>query len=403
MKLIQRLIYSSSKISTGVSKGSIKRGRYLEGKWKAVGDWQAKLTSGCKVRTESFRTGLTKETGAVASVEALKTYIRENPVAKMYLQGGLDQIPEWVNEFYEDEVDSTLVQRPRKGVSYGYTWEQLLDEWAEITRTPPAFSDYAIIGVPFYAVVIDLLNTDFGRTFFAIDKVNELIKPIYADYAAMLDSPISLKHMNSEPDGWLSPAARARVNYDDFVHNPKHSTLGFKSWHEWFDREIVESARPFDAAATHEILNNSEHYPNFQMPKYNVRWNDRFWLKDQRYSIAEMLGVDQLPAHEQSWYKDKFDGGTVYQGFLNPWCYHRWRSPISGTVRKCYKVGNSYYAGNPSLSYALAESYIASQPLLTMTSVRQIYIIEADNKNIGHLCVIEIGMAEVSGIVNKIE
>ena len=76
MKLVQRLIYSSSKISTGVSKGSIKRGKYLEGKWKAVGDWQAKLTSGCKVRTESFRTGLTKETGAVASVEALKTYIK---------------------------------------------------------------------------------------------------------------------------------------------------------------------------------------------------------------------------------------------------------------------------------------------------------------------------------------
>ena len=77
--------------------------------------------------------------------------------------------------------------------------------------------------------------------------------------------------MNSKPDGLPSPAARSRVNYDDFVNNPKHSTLGFKSWHEWFDREIVESAHPFDKAATHEILNNSEHYPNFQMPNYNVR------------------------------------------------------------------------------------------------------------------------------------
>lgn len=65
----------------------------MEGKWKAVGEWQAKLTGGCKLRAESFRTGLSKDTGAVASVEALKTYIRENPVAKMYLQGGLDQIP----------------------------------------------------------------------------------------------------------------------------------------------------------------------------------------------------------------------------------------------------------------------------------------------------------------------
>lgn len=35
-----------------------------------------------------------------------------------------------------------------------------------------------------------------------------------------------------------------------------------------------------------------------------------------------------------------------------------------------------------------------------MTSVRQIYIIKADNPKIGRIAVIEIGMAEVSGIVS---
>jgi phosphatidylserine decarboxylase len=37
-----------------------------------------------------------------------------------------------------------------------------------------------------------------------------------------------------------------------------------------------------------------------------------------------------------------------------------------------------------------------------MTSVRQIYVIRADNPLIGRLAVIEIGMAEVSGIVNNV-
>jgi phosphatidylserine decarboxylase len=46
----------------------------------------------------------------------------------------------------------------------------------------------------------------------------------------------------------------------------------------------------------------------------------------------------------------------------------------------------------------LAESYIASQPLLTMTSVRQIYVIETGNPLIGKVGIIEVGMAEVSGI-----
>lgn len=35
-----------------------------------------------------------------------------------------------------------------------------------------------------------------------------------------------------------------------------------------------------------------------------------------------------------------------------------------------------------------------------MTSVRQIYVINCDNPHIGRVAVIEIGMAEISGIVN---
>lgn len=204
--------------------------------------------------------------------------------------------------------------------------------------------------------------------------------------------------MNGEPDGWLSPAALARINYNDFECDTSAEHYGFKSWHDWFTREIKETARPFNPNADNEILNNSEYYPNFNMPYVDAKWHDQFWLKDQRYSLAEMFGADSMPQAEQDKLKSYFEGGTVFQGFLNPWCYHRWRSPVSGIVEKCYKIGNSYYAGNPTLSIHLAESYIASQPLLTMTSVRQIYIINTGLPKIGRVAVIEIGMAEVSGI-----
>jgi len=29
---------------------------------------------------------------------------------------------------------------------------------------------------------------------------------------------------------------------------------------------------------------------------------------------------------------ESFVGGTVYQGFLSPWCYHQWHSPVDGIV-----------------------------------------------------------------------
>ena len=95
--------------------------------------------------------------------------------------------------------------------------------------------------------------------------------------------------------------------------------------------------------------------------------------------------------------------GTVYQGFLNPWCYHKWRSPVSGTIVRCYTAGQTYYATNPNLHVSLDQSYISSQPLLSMTSARQIYVIKADNPKIGHVAIIEIGMAEVSGLKNHVK
>ena len=116
-----------------------------------------------------------------------------------------------------------------------------------------------------------------------------------------------------------------------------------------------------------------------------------------------MFNVSSQPEEEQNYFKDNFVGGTVYQGFLNPWCYHRWRAPVSGVIEKCYSTGNTYFVGNPSLSPNLAEAYIASQPLLSMISARQIYVIKADNPKIGRISVIEIGMVEVSGIKNLVK
>jgi phosphatidylserine decarboxylase len=43
-------------------------------------------------------------------------------------------------------------------------------------------------------------------------------------------------------------------------------------------------------------------------------------------------------------YVKEFEGGTVYQAFLSPKNYHRWLSPISGTIKKLDQVAGTYYA-----------------------------------------------------------
>ena len=42
----------------------------------------------------------------------------------------------------------------------------------------------------------------------------------------------------------------------------------------------------------------------------------------------------------------QFVGGTIYQAFLDALSYHRWHSPVSGTVVKAYVQPGTYYSAD---------------------------------------------------------
>jgi phosphatidylserine decarboxylase len=91
-----------------------------------------------------------------------------------------------------------------------------------------------------------------------------------------------------------------------------------------------------------------------------------------------------------------FVGGTVYQAFLDPWCYHRWHSPVAGTIVKSYKLEGTYYLSNPSFESGNANpqvaNYVDSQPMLSSVSVRQVFIIKLEGVANRYVALIEIGM-----------
>jgi phosphatidylserine decarboxylase len=161
---------------------------------------------------------------------------------------------------------------------------------------------------------------------------------------------------------------------------------GFKSWDDFFIREFKDGIRPVASPNDDSIIVNACESAPFKVAR-NVKKRDTFWIKSQPYSLEHMLANDK--------FTDKFVGGTIYQAFLSALSYHRWHSPINGTVVKAYIKEGSYYAQALSEGFDPA-SPNNSQAYITEVATRAIMFIEADNPKIGLICIMQVGMAEVS-------
>jgi phosphatidylserine decarboxylase len=120
---------------------------------------------------------------------------------------------------------------------------------------------------------------------------------------------------------------------------------------------------------------------------HDVKARDRFWIKGQPYSLDHMLADDSLAP--------QFVGGTIYQAFLSALSYHRWHSPVSGTVVKAYVQNGTYYSETPAEGFDKSGPN-ESQGYITEVATRAMIFIEADNADIGLMCIMPVGMAEVS-------
>jgi len=75
--------------------------------------------------------------------------------------------------------------------------------------------------------------------------------------------------------------------------------------------------------------------------------------------------------------------------------YHRWNSPVSGTIIKTKLVDGTYYSETPTEGFDPAAPN-DWQGYISEVATRAIIFIKAGNPKIGLMCIIFIGMAEVS-------
>ena len=81
---------------------------------------------------------------------------------------------------------------PKNGNLHGKNLSDIFHSINHICISAPQFYDKELTGIPFYALMVDILDTSFGQTLFSNPIINCHLKQIYDDYHIMLSSEKSL-------------------------------------------------------------------------------------------------------------------------------------------------------------------------------------------------------------------
>ena len=268
-------------------------------------------------------------------------------------------------------------------------YEHMLELINAILTTAPTFNTTGLVGFPINAILDWPMATPAGFTAFLNDKVNAQFKKVLNTWATFLSLPDSCYVLNDDPEtGWFGEAAMTAM--PDFVAmfecDPDQPYYGFTSWDNFFTRQFRAGQRPIASPEDDGVIISACESAPYKIAT-DVKLADEFWIKGQPYSLRHMFADDPVA--------DQFVGGTIYQAFLSALSYHRWHSPVSGTIVKAEVIDGTYYSETPAEVYDPAGPN-ESQGYITEVATRAIIQIEADDPHIGLMCFMAVGMAEVS-------
>jgi phosphatidylserine decarboxylase len=276
----------------------------------------------------------------------------------------------------------------------------------KVIYTAPTWSAAPyLVGRPINAIIATCMQTSAGRAIFNDKEVNAYIKKMFDVWVVYLTSKKSQAVLNQQ-GGWLCPESLAQLTisrYNDpnpdkptnplqlkdaYVCNPDDNYYGFQCWDDFFVRQLKDGIRPLPDAKPNTSLITCACESHLYRIADKVKLDDRFWIKDKAYSLRQMLNDDVESAN-------KFVGGIVFQTYLSPRDYHRWHSPVKGTVKKIVQVQGTYYSVYSDITEDPAPNEL-SVGLLPHVATRVLIYIQADDPKIGLVCFIGIGMFEVS-------
>ncbi len=272
---------------------------------------------------------------------------------------------------------------------------ELLATLDHITVTAPLFEepDGSQNHFPMSSLFTYMMMTTAGEAAFRDQAFNDALRQILREWCFFLESENSLTVLNTTEAGWLSEAAyKANKLYEFVIPDRSAPHWGWTSFNAYFHRQIKAKCRPIADPENPKVVVSANDGSVYKIAR-KVKEEDRFWVKGQPYSLRDMLA--------SSAYVDRFIGGDVFQTFLSGANYHRWRSPIAGTVQAAYVVEGLMFSNAESAGKdTTAGTY--SQGYETSVNTRGLVFIESDDPKIGLVCVMPVGITEISSVTIQV-
>jgi phosphatidylserine decarboxylase len=295
--------------------------------------------------------------------------INTDPVVRMYIEQMIAQVP-GSKPYRKRHVQSV---------------DHLMRLINEVLTMAPEFGGN-MVATPLGAILDWTMGTPAGFAAYRDPRINAMIRKILNTWCEFLSSSGSLYALNDSPTGWKSAEARQAIGIEQYEHDPKDEHWGFASWNDFFTRRFAAGERPVASPDDDKVIVSACESTPYGI-SVDVRLQDRFWIKSQPYSLEDMLAGDESAG--------QFAGGTVYQAFLSATDYHRWHSPVAGTIVRAFVEEGTYYS-EPDSEGADAVEPMNSQSYLAHVAARAIFIIEADDPVIGLMAFVAVGMSDVS-------
>ena len=262
----------------------------------------------------------------------------------------------------------------------------------------PRYINDDLVGLPFSGFTVGIDPTLPGSQLLGLPEFNKKMGAVLNKWHEFLGTKASAQGFSIEGEQWLSKKAKTSYQFD--LWEKDSTTLPYwSSWNSFFTRKFKDPSkeRPIAAPKNNQIVNCPNDGSLFRWDR-QVNADDTFWFKDMNYSLRDILSSslpEQQSIIDQYDLVSLFEGGYVFQTYLNPYNFHRWWIPANGKVLfEPICIPGAYF--NKLVLPDFGGATTASLPYLAEVNARGLMVI--DTCDYGYICCIPLGMSEVSTI-----